>query len=339
MSRLFPKKGLNMASVDVIIPAYNCYATINRTLASLAMQTLQPEDRFRVTIVDDCSTDGEDYDLIRDYWSVVMDVDIIHKPVNQGCGQARQTGIDVTDGDYIVFIDADDVLCSPFSLDILLHAIEDADMAMGAFLEETAFGTVPHNENFTWCHGKIYRRSFLDENNIRFNLTRGNEDVGFNTLIANAGSRISYVPDVVHVWINNTESTVRKNADAYRCGHGWRDFIENIAWSVEEQTARNEALEGTRDFAVELYTKFYFQLADSMKTLPEENEENLEKLKEYYRRAVHPFASEGRVTMRMLEKAYRKTRAECLDLPIPEMSFGEYLSMTGYYEDMPMEKK
>ena len=60
---------------DVIIPAYNATATIDYTLASIAMQQLPPEDSFRVTIVNDASTDGEDYAALAEYWSLMMPVE------------------------------------------------------------------------------------------------------------------------------------------------------------------------------------------------------------------------------------------------------------------------
>ena len=135
--------------VDIIIPAYNCHETINRALASCAMQKLDEGDEFTVTIVDDASEKG--YENIAQYWNAVMDVQLVNKTENAGCGQARQTGIDYTDGDYFMFLDADDTLASPVAVKMLLREMKkgDYDVVMGDFIEETAQGTfVMHKENW-----------------------------------------------------------------------------------------------------------------------------------------------------------------------------------------------
>ena len=40
-----------------------------------------------------------------------------------------------------------------------------------------------HKKSESWLHGKIYKRKFLEKNNIKFNESRYNEDVYFNELI------------------------------------------------------------------------------------------------------------------------------------------------------------
>ena len=319
---------------DVIIPAYNCTATIDYTLASIAMQQLPKEDSFRVTIVDDCSTDGDDYEAIAEYWGMMMPVDIIHKRINEGCGQARQTGMDETCGDFIMFVDADDCLISPYAIRNLMYAMEDNDMVMGQFVEEAVGGVVMHDLNFTWCHGKMYRRSFIKENELRFNKTRGNEDAGFNSLISKLTDKIKYIPQIVYSWNNNTESTVRKDSTGYRCGYGWRDFLENIAWSAEEQMRRGVAGEVTRDFVVEMIGRFYFQYSESYVRLPDEREANEAKLREFYRRVVRPFVKMGQIDYAMMQKSYYKNAPVDCGLAIPQFTYKEFLKKLGFIKDV-----
>ena len=319
---------------DVIIPAYNCTATIDYTLASIAMQQLPTEDSLRVTIVNDASTDGEDYAALAEYWSLMMPVDVINKTINQGCGQARQTGMDETCGDFFMFVDADDCLVSPHAVRNLLYAIEDNDLVMGQFVEECADGIVMHDLNFTWCHGKLYRRSFIQEHNLRFNLTRGNEDVGFNSLLSKLTDKIKYIPQIVYSWNNNTESTVRKDSTGYRCGYGWRDFLENIAWSAEEQMRRGVKGDVTKEFVVDLIPRLFFQYSESFLRLPEEREANLAKLREFYKRAVRPFVMMGQLTYEDVQKSYYKSVPHDGGLAIPPFTYKDYLTKIGFIKDV-----
>ena len=319
---------------DVIIPAYNCSDTIDFTLASIAMQQLPAGDSFRVTVVNDCSTDGMDYMAMAEYWSLMMPVDVINKTVNEGCGQARQTGMDETCGDFIMFIDADDCLVSPYAIRNLMYSMKDNDMVMGQFVEETSNGVVNHDMNFTWCHGKMYRREFIQEHDLKFNKTRGNEDAGFNSLFSKLTDKILYIPQTVYSWNNNTESTVRKDATGYRCGYGWRDFIENIAWSAEEQMKRGVNGDVTRDFVCEMVGRFFFQYAESYVRLPDEREENMAKLKEFYRRVVRPFVKMGKLDYEMLQKAYYKAAPYDSGLAIPQFTYKEFLRKLGFIKDV-----
>lgn len=319
---------------DVIIPAYNCSETIDYTMASIAMQQLPPGDSFRVTIVNDCSTDGVDYTAIAEYWSLMMPVDVIDKTINQGCGQARQTGMDETCGDFITFIDADDCFVGPYALRNLMYAMQDNDMVMGQFVEETSAGVEMHEQNFTWCHGKMYRRGFITEHDLRFNMTRGNEDAGFNSLLSKLTDKILYIPQVVYSWNNNTESTVRKDSIGYRCGYGWRDFIENISWSAEEQLKRGVSGDVVRDFVCDMLGRFFFQYSESYIRLPEEREINEAKLKEFYRRVVRPFVKLGQLDYAMAQKSYYKAAPLDAAIAIPQFTYKEFLKKIGFIKDV-----
>ena len=318
---------------DVIIPAYNCTATIDYALASIAMQQLPPGDSFTVTIVNDCSTDGEDYTALAEYWSLMMPVHVINKTINQGCGQARQTGVDETCGDFFMFVDADDCLVSPYAIRNLMYSMGDNDLVMGQFVEETGNGVVKHELNFTWCHGKMYRRSFIREHDLRFNMTRYNEDVGFNSLLSKLTDKIMYIPQIVYSWNNNTESTVRKDSTGYRCGYGWRSFIDNIIWSAEEQMKRGVNGEETRDFVVELTGRLFFQYAESYARLPDERKENEAKLREFYKRVVRPFVMIGEIDYVMMQKSYYKSAPIDSGLAIPMFTYKDYLTKIGFIKD------
>ena len=322
--------------VDIIIPAYNCHETINRALASCAMQKLDEGDEFTVTIVNDASKEG--YEAIAEYWNALMDVQLVNKKENAGCGQARQTGIDMTDGDYFMFLDADDTFASPVAVKMLMREMKkgDYDLVMGDFIEETPQGTfVMHKENWIWCHAKLYKRRTIDRFLLRFNLTRGNEDVGFHSVLKNLTDNTSYIPQVIYMWENCNTSLVRGDWTGYRCGYGWRDFVENMAWATEELQSRRVNKGLIRDQAVYALCRIYWQFEDAKAALPAETEENWKKVQEYYNRAVLPLIMDGGIDYEFIHKTMLKLKQEGgTEYTIPKMTFNQYLTKLGLFDDL-----
>lgn len=320
-------------TVDIIIPAYNAQETIDRALASIATQKLDAGDSYRVTIVNDCSPDGDYHDCAC-FWAHFMDIQTIDKPVNQGCGQARQTGVDYTDGDFFVFLDADDCLGSPVAIRSLLDAIKQGyDVVMGMFVEETEDKQFfNHGANWVWCHGKMYRRSFINEHNIRFNETRGNEDVGYHSVIHAITENAYYIPQVVYIWQNQHNSLVRNSRDGYAYDYGWRDFIENMAWAVEEMQKRDIDEQTIIDFVAMVIARLYWQTEEAHEHFPESDEINLDKLREFYSRAAEGYVTTGKIPYEMLAAAYVKLTAESDYSVIPHKTFDTYLQEIGFKE-------
>jgi len=322
--------------VDIIIPAYNCHETINRALASAAMQKLDDGDTFTVTIVNDASEQG--YEPIAEYWNNVMDVQLVNKTENAGCGQARQTGIDYTDGDYFMFLDADDTLASPVAVKMLLREMKkgDYDVVMGDFIEETPQGTfVMHKENWIWCHAKMYKRRTIDRFLLRFNLTRGNEDVGFHCVLKNLTDNTSYIPQVIYMWENCNTSLVRGDSNGYKCGYGWRDFVENMAWAAEELQSRRVNKGLIRDHVAYALCRIYWQYEEAKVNLPSENEANWNKIQEYYNRAVLPIVNDGGIDTQFITKTMLRLKKEGgTEYIIPKMTFNQYLTKLGFFEDL-----
>jgi len=92
--------------ISVIIPAYNAAATIAGTLDSVIGQTLQD---FEIICVDDGSTDGT-LSIVREYCPRVR----LIEQVNSGPAAARNNGARNSSGEYLAFLDADDVWTPQF---------------------------------------------------------------------------------------------------------------------------------------------------------------------------------------------------------------------------------
>lgn len=98
----------NKYSVSVIIPVYNAENYICRCASSLFNQTL---DSIQYIFVDDCSTDSSVLLLentINEYPNRKGDVIIITQKTNQGPSCARNKGLEMACGEYVIYCDADD---------------------------------------------------------------------------------------------------------------------------------------------------------------------------------------------------------------------------------------
>ena len=188
--------------IDVIIPAYNAYETIERTLKSIEKQTIK--SLLKVYIVDDCSS--RDYNYLKDLYD--LDITIYRLSKNGGPGVARQYGIDHSNSEYIVFIDSDDIFNKKRSIEILYKNIKKCDMVMAKTYDEY-YNKHIINEND--LHSKIYRRSFILKNSIKFNETRYHEDNMFNNLVLIMGAKYKIINKTLYIYNNNKNSISRKS--------------------------------------------------------------------------------------------------------------------------------
>lgn len=223
--------------IDVIIPAYNSHNTINKTLFSIAYQ--ENIQDIKVYIVNDASK--VNYSKEVEFFKNFMNITELTLNKNSGPGIARQYGIDNSNSEYIVFIDSDDVFNNPCSLKILYDNINnsDFDVVISSFYEMLYDGSFfEHTNDSIWLHGKIYRRKFLEDNNIRFNDTCANEDNGFNQLIFLHNSKVKDIKDYTYIWMYNENSITRKNNQEFLFA-GLEGYIYNITWALEEAIKDN----------------------------------------------------------------------------------------------------
>ncbi len=121
-----------MDLISIIVPAYNVEDYLRRSLDSLLRQTYTNTE---IIVVDDGSTDGT-AKLLDEYASQDTRIEVLHKE-NGGVASARNAALDIAQGQYIAFCDADDHF-EPGMLKTLYDAImgSGADMAVCGYYEE-----------------------------------------------------------------------------------------------------------------------------------------------------------------------------------------------------------
>ena len=95
--------------ISVIVPVFNVADYLMRCINSIL---IQDETSFELILIDDGSTDGSAQ--ICDEAALLSDkIRVVHTE-NGGVAKARNTGIDIAKGEYIVFVDADDYVAPNF---------------------------------------------------------------------------------------------------------------------------------------------------------------------------------------------------------------------------------
>ena len=204
---------------SVIVPAYNSEAFLSETLDSLRAQTWQD---WEAVVVDDGSTDGT---------RAVLDAYFKKDPrirgifqENAGVSTARNRGLQEAAGDYVLFLDADD-LYEPGALFAFAVAAKktDADILLGRlrFLENgkkgafhaaaDALAACARVEtfdkrllwNFLVCN-KCYRRTLLLEHDVRFPASGFSEEGAFFMDAVYTGAAIAGAADSVALYRRHT---------------------------------------------------------------------------------------------------------------------------------------
>ena len=197
--------------INVIIPAYNCTNTLDRTLSSLVAQT---DKNFVTTVVDDCST--EDIKSIVFEYKNKLNIKYIRNEKNLGCGMTRQVGIDNTEQEFITFLDSDDMFM-PYTVETFNEVIRvnpEIEFVHSYFYQQVEIEGAPalaiRDDNFTACHGKLYRVESLKKHNIRNSPeVRWSDDSYFNSM-CNAFLPMCVIDIPMMIWVNNKDSILRK---------------------------------------------------------------------------------------------------------------------------------
>jgi poly(ribitol-phosphate) beta-N-acetylglucosaminyltransferase len=113
----------NQILISVIIPIYNNEKYVFDCLNSLEAQTY-PKEFFEVIIIDDASTDNTLLKVKTYKSELKLQIDTLQG--NSGPGVARNKGIELSKGDFILFLDSDDLLV-PNAIELLLNKIKEKD--------------------------------------------------------------------------------------------------------------------------------------------------------------------------------------------------------------------
>lgn len=209
------------ATVGVVVPAWGVEQWLPATLDSLLAQT---HTAWRAVVVDDGSPDRSG-EIAEAYAARDPRITVLHTE-NGGLGAARNRGTAVVEGDYLAFVDSDDVLPpdsfahsvglletsgSDFVAASLLRVEAEPPTGKGAFVprwmarlhaeERTGLRIADHPEMLgdVFAHNKMFRRSFWDAHALSWPEGVRYEDQPATTRAFLAG-RFDVTPHVTYHW-------------------------------------------------------------------------------------------------------------------------------------------
>lgn len=218
---------MNTILISVIIPTYKAESFIANTIETVQKQTLKD---IEIILVDDGSPDktGE---ICDSYAANDSRIQVIHK-VNGGQSSARNAGIKAARGEYIGFMDHDDIV-EPNWCEVLYQNAKEhnADISGVSYITQDEKGVITHNQQtnkvyvfdnrqgvkeylsrqlmdiYVWT--KIYKKTFVEEHEIYFEEGKSDEDFLYNHKAFFNAQRSVYADTPLYLYMEYATSTCR----------------------------------------------------------------------------------------------------------------------------------
>lgn len=137
--------------ISIIIPAFNCQNTIEKTIKSVLNQSYK---NLEIIIINDGSTDNT-LDILIELEKDDKRIMVINQE-NKGVSAARNKGIEVATGEYIAFVDADDILDKNMYLTMINKVLKyDSDLCLCSYREIDKFNI--KYKKFAWDDKVLYK--------------------------------------------------------------------------------------------------------------------------------------------------------------------------------------
>lgn len=252
--------------VSIIVPVYNVIEYIDKCIISIIQQTYV---NLEIILVDDGSTDGSEK-ICDAYAKKDERVRVIHKP-NGGLSDARNVGIDKSNGEYIAFVDADDYIELTFVENMLNEAKKNnSDIVQCAYervyqngkckqyiisamcidgnkVDDMVVRKRLNSECFDIAPNKLYKRKLWE--NIRFPKGRIHEDYATIYKIIYLANRMTILDQVLYYYVQREGSITATPS---------LNSLEHWALGTKERSEFYNEKQNT--FMEHIYLKHYFYI-------------------------------------------------------------------------------
>ena len=191
--------------VSIIMPVFNDEEHLEEALTSIDNQSLVD---LEVICINDGSTDAS-LEIINKFNNASFSLQIINQE-NLGSGVARNNGMNIAKGEYIAFLDADDIFVDYRALEVMYDLAKsfNANMVSANLKGITVDGELVNNDNLTRFterklikpeeyeipysfYKNIFNRNFIEKHHFRFpDLKRGQDPVFLAEILTN----VSFIP-------------------------------------------------------------------------------------------------------------------------------------------------
>jgi glycosyltransferase involved in cell wall biosynthesis len=279
--------------LQILIPQYKETEEIIKPLLDSIeiQQNVDLKNEVGVVIVND----GTDVHLSREFLDRYTYHIDYYLNDHKGVSATRNACLDYATADYVMFCDADDMFYNACGLYIVFREFESGfDSLVSAFVEETRMPDtkepvyINHEMDSTFVHGKIHRRQYLIDQNIRWNeaLTI-HEDSYFNCLCQKLAKELKYSQTPFYLW---------KWRDASVCRHDPKYILKTYNNMLDSNDAlvgellRRAKLEDAQFYATAMIFDAYFTM-NKAEWIDQENKEYRKategRFKQYYLKYKH----------------------------------------------------
>jgi glycosyltransferase involved in cell wall biosynthesis len=216
--------------ISVIIPIYNAEEYLKQTLDSVRFQTY---NNLEIVCVLDCPTDNST-EIVEKIATEDMRIKIVYNPQNMGLPATRNIGVENASGEYIHFMDSDDLI-SPDFYEILISAAVKADTDVAAcsvFYEKKAWRSIWFRESkvlsgpskikgtevaiLGWSWRYLIRKSFWNSHNFSFPELVPMEDMPVMIPMIYYANKVVLCPNAVYFYKYRENSILNKDSDPVR---------------------------------------------------------------------------------------------------------------------------
>lgn len=221
--------------LSVVLPVYNVAPYLEKALESLCNQK---SEEVEFIFVNDGSTD-DSLNIMKKWEKKDKRITIIDKE-NEGSGMSRNRGMDVSQGEYIYFMDPDDWVQDNF-IERILNVLSDNQPQVIAFgynvyngnqlskvirsphkfeilenkLSTESFDKIFNTISLFEVWNKVYNKKFLETENLRFNSFRNGQDAYFNIDMAKKLQHILVLDEVFYNYYASREGSAQNSYYSY----------------------------------------------------------------------------------------------------------------------------
>lgn len=342
--------------ITIAVPVYKAVSTLDKLLASIMIQSMSND--VEIILANDNPEDNGIYSFVKTHYPE-LDITILECDKNTGPGLARQRALDACKTEWITFMDADDVLMSPFALEELYNNITpNCVEVQGSFFQEIPEGNLssaqkmqlaqngqeippritPRNDiGHPWMFGRLYRVSFLRQQGIRFSKLRAMEDGEFNwkvrMSIEGTNLQINLIDSPIYLWKVGSEHSITRIGIEENGGeplYNW-DLCQVGATAaainaVKFCQKKNPFNGGVIRFAVEQMIGQYFTYVQCLEKKPMFAKQNFFNAKRFYHSCYKDIEKNiDNEILKMLYTSQNAARSQEMIGIIPDVTFFEFM--------------
>ncbi|NME56341.1 glycosyltransferase family 2 protein [Dorea formicigenerans] len=290
--------------ISIIIPVYNAEEFLTQCLDSICGQTYK---NIEVILIDDGSTDGTKK-ICMNYLEKDNRIRYLYKK-NEGPGIARNKGLEMANGQYIMFVDSDDYFYSPDNVDNIIRRIRknQADLIMynsgtywnedgefvreGVIIEEKEIDRLKNEDKFSYVlsKGMIYsgvlskviKKEVLYENDIWYDNTEC-EDIVWSLKIYMNVKSIDWCNDLIYVYRKRKSGS--RSAKAFT--HENLKIVKELCLRICENKEKYD--DGIVGYVAYLYTVWLAQAYLSKDLRVKQDKKEMKKCIMLLKYDIHP---------------------------------------------------